>query len=330
MNQHEKPIVAVSFNVSEAIRKQIAAHLSPVAKVVFIKDLGEQERTSVLAQARAILAWVPHKEFSPAEEKLLEKVPFLQLLSAGVDHIDFTRLPDTLTVASNVGAYARPMAEHTLAMVLALCKRLSIYREQLKKGIFDQFSQNKTLYVATAAILGFGGIGKEVARLFNLFDMHILAVNRSGKTQEPVDFVGTLADLEKVLPRADIIVISLPLSKTTHGLIGKKELKQMKPDAVLVNVGRGEIIDEAAFYQHLKTTPSFMAGIDAWWVEPIRHGRFKMNYPFLDLPNVVGTPHNSALVPGALEAAVEKAVENVRRFVLSQPIRGVVKREDYV
>lgn len=90
----------------------------------------------------------------------------MQLLSAGVDHIDFSRLPSNLTVASNVGAYARPMAEHTLAMALALCKRLAIYHDQLKKGIFDQFSENKSLYGANAAILGFGGIGKEVARAF--------------------------------------------------------------------------------------------------------------------------------------------------------------------
>jgi len=330
MNGNKKPMVAVSFNVSEESKKRIETHLSSVASVVFIKDLAKEKRAAVLREAKAIFSWVPHNEFSSDEEKLLERVDFLQLLSAGVDHIDFNRLPENLIVASNVGAYAQPMAEHTLAMVLALCKRFLFYQEQLKNGIFDQFSENKTLYGTTAAILGFGGIGKEVAKLFTLFDMHILAINRSGKTEEAVDFIGTLDDLEKVLPRADIIVISLPLNKATRGLIGEKELKMMKSDAILVNVGRGEIIDEKAFYEHLKKTETFLAGIDAWWVEPIRHGRFEMKYPFLDLPNVLGTPHNSALVPGALEKAVEEAVKNIRRFLMSQPIIGHVKREDYI
>ncbi len=330
MNRDEKPIVAVSFDLGVEVKQRIETILSPISRVVYIKDLSSEERAKLLENTKALFSWVPHSEFSQNEGKYLGKVAFMQLLSAGVDHIDFSRLPSNLTVASNVGAYARPMAEHTLAMALALCKRLAIYHDQLKKGIFDQFSENKSLYGANAAILGFGGIGKEVARLFKIFDMHILAINRSGKTNDSVEFIGTLADLDKVLPRADVIVISLPLNKATRGLIGERELKLMKSDAVLVNVGRGEVIDEGAFYYHLKNTPTFMAGIDAWWTEPVRHGRFEMKYPFLDLPNVLGTPHNSALVPGSLNSAVEMAAENIRRFLLSEPITGIVRREDYI
>ncbi len=330
MNREEKPVVAVSFDLGLEVKQSIETILSPISRVVYIKDLSSEERAKLLENTRALFSWVPHSEFSQNEGKYLGKVAFMQLLSAGVDHIDFSRLPSNITVASNVGAYAKPMAEHTLAMALALCKRLMICHCQLKNGIFDQISENKSLYGLTAAILGFGGIGKEVARLFKTFDMHILVVNRSGKTNDSVEFIGTLADLHKVLPQADVIIISLPLNKSTRGLIGERELKLMKSDAILVNVGRGEIVDEGAFYQHLKETPTFMAGIDAWWTEPVRHGRFEMKYPFLDLPNVLGTPHNSALVPGSLNSAVEKAAENIRRFLLAEPITGIVKREDYI
>lgn len=330
MDETEKPVVAVSSALGREEKQRLEAVLAPLARIAYLKDLDASERGKRLQASQVLLCWSPHNELSQSEEKLLTNVALMQLLSAGVDHLDFDRLPTDLVVASNVGAYARPMAEHVLAMVLALSKRLFFHHQQLKRGVFDQLSENKALAGATAAILGYGGIGREVARLFRAFDMHILAVNRSGQSSQPVDFIGTLADLDKVLPQADVIVIALPLNRATRGLIGERELQQMKPDAILVNVARGEIIDEDAFYRHLKNTPTFMAGIDAWWTEPFRHGRFEMKHPFLDLPNVLGTPHNSALVPGAQAAAVQQAAENIRRFLLGEPITGVVQREDYI
>lgn len=329
MNQMDKPLVAVSFNLEAEAKGRIEEVLDPVARIAYLKNLDPESRALTLGASRVVLTWAPHQELSPTEERLLENVSFMQLLSAGADHLDFSRLPADLTVASNVGAYARPMAEHVLAMVLALSKRLFAHHDKLRRGVFDQFSENKALAGATAVILGFGGIGREVARLFKAFDMRILAINRSGKSTEPVEFLGTPADLGAVLPRADIIIVTLPLNRATRGLIGERQLMQMKPDAVLVNVGRGEVIDEDAFYRRLQDTPTFMAGIDAWWTEPVRHGRFEMNHPFLDLPNVLGTPHNSALVPGSLAAADQRAAENIRRFLLAEPVAGLVRPEDY-
>lgn len=326
----EKPIVVVTFSADAEVRQKLESILGPVAEIVYLKDADPRTRARLWDKAKAVLAWAPHQELTRQEEEQLEKVSFMQLLSAGVDHVDFRRLPENLVVASNVGAYARPMAEHVLAMVLALSKRLLFHQERLKQGIFDQFSENRAITGMTAAILGFGGIGKEVARLFRVFDMRLLVINRSGKTDEPVDFVGTLADLDEVLPQADILVLSLPLNRETRGILGQKEFKRMKRDAILVNVARGEVIDEEAFYQHLKETPTFMAGIDAWWTEPIRHGVFEMRFPFMELPNVLGTPHNSAIVPGALSSGAQRAAENVRRFLSGKPVRGLVRREDYL
>ncbi|MFZ2225443.1 MAG: 2-hydroxyacid dehydrogenase [Candidatus Deferrimicrobium sp.] len=329
MNEFGKPVVAVSFDLGPEARERIEAVLNPVAQVVHLKDLGPGKRTEVLRESKALLAWAPHSELSNAEQGVLGGIALMQLLSAGADHLDFARIPAGLVVASNVGGYARPMAEHTLAMVLALAKRLLTHHEALKRGIFDQFSENKAIGGATTAILGFGGIGREVARLLKPFGVKILAINRSGKSPEPADFLGTLENLDAVLPKADIVVITLPLTRRTRGLIAKRELELMKPDAILVNVARGEIINERALYEHLKKTPAFMAGIDAWWMEPFRHGRFELGYPFFDLPNVLGTPHNSGLVPGSLVEAVQKASLNILRFLKGEPLEGIVRREDY-
>ena len=124
---------------------------------------------------------------------------------------------------------------------------------------------------------------------------------------------GTPDRLDELLAASDVLVLSLPLTQTTERLLTADKLALMKPDAILVNLARGEIIDEAALYAHLLANPAFTACIDAWWVEPVRHGRFAMGHPFLDLPNVIGSPHNSAAGGSGRGVAVRRAVENCAR-----------------
>jgi len=323
--------ILVSFQTSPAQKELIESSLSKFGTVSYLSDLGlGQARSAAIRNADVILAWNPPKEFSKDEYAMMQNARFMQLLSAGADHIPFELLPNDLTVAGNVGAYAKPMAEHVMAMALALAKNLRSGHERLAQGNFDQFSMNKSLDGAVCAILGFGGIGKATARLMKAFGAKIYAINTSGKTDEKVDFIGTLNDLEFVLKNADFIVISLPLSKTTTGLIGTRQLGWMKSDAILVNVARGDIIDEGAFYSFLKDHPDFKAGLDAWWVEPFRYNKFEIHYPFFDLPNVLGSPHNSGMVPEALDNAVHDAIQNLVNFLAGGPVHGIMRPEDYV
>jgi phosphoglycerate dehydrogenase-like enzyme len=187
-----------------------------------------------------------------------------------------------------------------------------------------------TLDGAVCAILGLGGIGRATARLMRAFGARIHAVNSSGRTGEPVEFIGTLRDLDQVLAGADVLVIALPLTNATRGLIGARELSLMKPAAILVNVGRAAIVDERALYEHLRGQPDFCAGIDAWWHEPGPGTEFSTGYPFFDLPNLLGSPHNSGVTDGALHVGVRMAAENVRRFLSGEAVTGVTRREDYL
>jgi glycerate dehydrogenase len=318
--------VVVTFPVDEEA-------ISSIKKIlpgsVFIGGLSKNERVDAIKDASILFAWNIKRELSQDEIRLLSGIKFMQLLSAGADHIPFSSIPENVIVASNAGAYADAMAEHVLGMILALSKNLLIEHMKLKNLEFDHTVTGRYIKGSVCGILGFGGIGKAVARLIRPFGAKIYAINTSGKTNERVDFIGTLKDMATLLKESDILVIALPLSKHTSAIIGEKELKSMKSDAILVNVARVDIIDEKSFYEHLKNNQSFKAGIDAWWIEPFRSGEFRMNYPFLDLPNVIGSPHNSALVKEALAEALQYAARNISDFIEGKPVNGLIKRSDY-
>jgi len=326
----DKQNIVVTYNASSEQKALVLAMLGSEASLIFLHDIAPALREQVLREATILLSWNFPREILPQDYPNLQQVTFIQLLSAGADHMPFADLPTHFIVASNPGAYAAPMAEHVLAMTLALAKRLLIANQQLKNGDFDQFIPNRLLAGMTAGILGFGGIGRATARLMRAFGMKIFAINHSGTSPEPADFLGTLHDLELVLRESDVVVISLPLTTATRGLIGKQELAWMKPDAMLINVARGALLDEEALYAHVKSHPSFLLGIDAWWTEPFLHGQFRMEYPFLDLPNVLGSPHNSTIVSGILVDATRQAAENVKHFLKGEQVRGVARREDYL
>ncbi|MDA8321110.1 MAG: 2-hydroxyacid dehydrogenase, partial [Actinomycetota bacterium] len=286
-------LVAVSFPVNDEYAAIAERVLADDAELAFLSRLSAEDRDHALARADALIGLNLARELPAGGLAAAARLRFIQLLSAGADRVDFGALPEGAVLAGNVGAYARPMAEHVLAMTLALARRLPQRHAGLARGEFDQAEPVLTLDGAVCAILGFGGIGTATARLFRALGGRIHAVNTSGRTDEPADFIGTLADLDKVLADADVLVIALPLTRVTRGLIGTRELALMKPSAIMVNVARGAIVDQRALYERLRDYPDFCAGLDAWWHEPSIDGGFRTDFPFFDLPNLLGSPHNS-------------------------------------
>src|SRR5712691_3260679 len=208
----DKPNIVVTYNASQEQQAFLLELLGDVASLTFLSELEPGQREKALEEATILLSWNFPREIQPQDYPLLRRVLFIQLLSAGADHMPFVKLPPRIIVASNPGAYAAPMAEHVLAMTLALAKRLLIEHQKLKNGEFDQFTPNRLLSGMTAGILGFGGIGRATARLMRAFGMRISAINTSGSSPEPTNFLGTLHDLEHVLRESDVVVISLPLT----------------------------------------------------------------------------------------------------------------------
>lgn len=327
---NEKPLVLVTLSPTPDLREAIAGALEGVAAITYLPEVGEHERAGALASADAVLAWLPSELRGSEEAALLESAGLFQSMAAGVDQVPLDQLPDRVAVASNAGAYADPMAEHVLAMALALAKRLPQHHAAMAQGGFDRQTPTRAIRGAVVGVLGFGGIGQSTGRLFRTLGARVHAVNTSGHTGEPVEWVGTLRDLDAVLAAADVLVVSLPLTRATRGLIGARELSLMKSDAILVNVARGAIVDEDALYEHLRGNPSFSAGIDAWWEEPGSLEAFTPRRPFFELPNVLGSPHNSANTGHSLARAGRLAAENIARYLRGEPVLHLVDRSEYV
>lgn len=320
--------VAVTARLEEPQQAALASVLSDVAELVYVTDESTPQRRRAIQAADALITWHPERELGDDLDCLAD-VGLVQLISAGVDHLPFDRIPAEARIAANAGAYADPMAEHALAMILALAKWLVPRHEALHRGEFPRDPTTR-LAGSTVAILGYGGFGRAVARLLRPFDVTIAAINTSGQTDDDVAFCGTLDDLEEVLGRAGVVVVALPLTKRTRGLLGEQELRWLRPDVILVNLARGPIVDQGALYRFLRVHPEARAGIDAWWDEPRDDEEFRLDHPLFELPNFLGSPHNSALAEGALADGARHAAENVRRHLEGGEVRGLVHPGDYV
>jgi phosphoglycerate dehydrogenase-like enzyme len=321
------PLV-ITCRLSARSRAIVADELGGVADIVYLPEVALADRAEVLRRTGALLSHTTAGELKEEELPLLRGARLIQFTSAGIDWVPLSGLPPELPVAKNGGASAEPMAEHVLALALAAAKRLFVEHDNLKKGIFNQHVPNRMLAGGVAGILGFGGIGVASARLLRAVGMRVHAINRRGGSDEKVDWIAGPDRLDELLRAADLLVISLPLTRDSIAMIGARELSLMKEEAILVNVARGEIIDEGALYDHLRAHPRFFACLDAWWVEPVRHGRFAMGRPFLDLPNVIGSPHNSAGGGVWRDVSLRRAVANCRRALLGETPLNLVRPEE--
>jgi phosphoglycerate dehydrogenase-like enzyme len=320
--------LVVTYELEGNGRKIVGEALDGAAEAIFLPDLDDAGRADALRRADAVLARTT-RELRPGEVALIQNIRLLQFINAGIDFVPLAEVPQGVPVATNGGAYAEPMAEHALAMALAAAKRLLVEHAALAHGEFNQFARNRMLAGGVCGILGFGGIGVAMARLARGIGMKVHAINRRGRSEEATDWIGTPDQLDLLLAASDVLVICTPLTPATQGLIGATQLARMKDDAILVNVARGEIVDERALYERLAAFPKFAACIDAWWIEPIRHGTFRMDQPFMSLPNVIGSPHNSAAaIAGTGAIGLQRAIANIRRALAGETPLYLVPPED--
>jgi phosphoglycerate dehydrogenase-like enzyme len=205
-----------------------------------------------------------------------------------------------------------------LAMMLFRAKGIGAWVEQQRKHEWMQHP-GSDLNGLTCGIIGTGAIGGEVARLAKACGMRTLGVRRSGRPARHVDEMLSSSRLSSLLKASDFVVVACPLTKETEGLIGERELRSMKATASLINIARGRIIDEGWLIRALNEGWIAGACLDVFETEPL-----PASSPLWDMPNVVVTPHNSAISPLNMERAMTIFIDNLGRFAAGKPLRNRV------
>jgi phosphoglycerate dehydrogenase-like enzyme len=254
---------------------------------------------------------------------------FIQRLYTGLDGFPFGQFPDSVRIAGNVGAYAPFVAEHAIALALAAARDLPRAREAVRSGRLRPQPENRLLYQATAVVLGYGEIGREIARRLSGFDCRVIGVNRTGAPAAGASEMLAANRLQEALALGDFVFEARPLTNLTAGSIGTAAFEAMRTNAVFVNVGRAGTVDAEALFRHLSSHPSFRAAIDVWWDEDFEHGTFPTRFPFAELPNFVGTPHSAGATPSGAPRVLQLAVENLARFFRGETPRFIVDRTEY-
>jgi phosphoglycerate dehydrogenase-like enzyme len=326
MKSNKPKIIATNFDLSSQAKKKLEKE---VEGEYVLRDL-EEITPNEYGDVEVILLNRRWKSFTDEGLTKMPNLKLIQTMSAGVDHLDFQMVPERVTVCGNVGAYSDAIAEHVFGMVLCLGKNLMGFNKELSQGIFNHRTISVFLKGKTMGILGTGGIGESVARLAKVFGMRTMGINSSGHTVRNFDTVYDTTGIEKVLSESDVVVLALPLTVKTRHIIDSKKLQMMKKECIFVNVARGELVDELALYEHMKSNPNFKVGLDVWWKYPVKGEKFAQDFPFFDLPNFLGTPHVSGDVPESYEISSLSAVENILRFIKGDPLKGVMNRNDYL
>jgi len=243
-------------------------------------------------------------------------VRWVQLGAAGVDgYHDDGVLAAGPVFTSAKGAYARPVAEHALALTLACLRELP----RRAKAATWETQSGRMLYGSEVLIVGGGGIAREFARLIEPFGCRITVVRRSS---EPFPGAARTIGIDGLVDAAaetDVLVVAAALTEQTRGLVGDEVLRRLRPHSVLVNVARGAIVDTQALVRELRAGTFAAAGLDVTEPEPLPDG-----HPLWALPNVLVTPH-TADTPDMIEALLAVRIEqNVRALAAGEPLTGVV------
>lgn len=261
---------------------------------------------------------------------IVEQAPalkWLQLTSAGVDRLlDAPVVRSHVVVTTASGIHAVPISEYVIGAMLAFAKGLPrSFRAQQERAWRPYWPEE--LDAKTAGVLGMGAIGMRVMQIAGVLGMRVLALRRSVE-QKMAGAEAGVPDADEVLPpselryllaESDYVVVALPLTPETRGLIGEAQLRAMKPNAVIINIGRGAIIDEQALVRALKEGWIAGAALDVFQQEPL-----SPESELWGLENVIVTPHISGGTPRYMERAVELFCDNLRRYTAGEPLRNVV------
>jgi phosphoglycerate dehydrogenase-like enzyme len=266
----------------------------------------------------------------PEQFRRARRLKWIHSTAAGVAQLMYPELRSSGVIVTNAsGVHSVPMAEHILGMLLAMARRFpsalryQAQRRWAQQEIWDEQVRPRELQGQLLLFVGFGEIGREVARRVRPLGMRIWAVTRSGRGDTGLaERIVPASQLDNVLPHADYIVIAAPETPETRRLIGARQLAAMKPTATLINVARGSLVDEQALIECLERRGIAGAALDVTEREPL-----PPDSPLWSLPNVFLTPHISAVSEFLWDRQTELLLDNLRRWFSGEPLRNRVDLE---
>ncbi len=236
---------------------------------------------------------------------------FIQLTSAGYDRVplDYIR-KNNIKIFNAAGVYSIPIAEHALLKILEFYKKSRAFYKKQKNKEWDKERNILELYGKKVAIIGCGNIGGEIAKRLHAFDTEITAVDIQNVSNEYVDYFESIDNFKEVLKTSDIVVLTLPLTDSTRGLINKECFSVMNKNCLLVNVSRGQVVNQRDLIDALKDGKIAGAALDVFEEEPLPHSS-----PLWDMENVIITPHNSFVGEGNKDRLFAVIYKNLERMI---------------
>lgn len=255
-----------------------------------------------------------------------ENLEWIQLNSAGADaYVKKGLLKDDILLTNATGAYGPGVAEHMLAVLFSIQKKLHLYRDNQNQCEWQDEGEVMSLRGGTLLIVGLGDIGLYFARLMKNFGYRVIGIKRRpGEVPQDVDEVHTMEDLDQLLPEADVVLSVLPDSKATRNVFCKERFEKMKSTAILLNAGRGSAVNTEDLCQALISGEIYGAGLDVTDPEPLQS-----QHKLWNVQNAVITPHISGDFhhPATLYRIVDIAAGNLRRYMEGEPLVNIVDRK---
>ncbi|MGA3127371.1 MAG: D-2-hydroxyacid dehydrogenase [Candidatus Korobacteraceae bacterium] len=286
-----------------------------VPNAIVVRAREEAELLDFAPECEVLCTWGLYKpkDFFAAAKNL----KWVHVLSAGFDGI--INLPGVsakrMTITATKGIHGLPIAEHTICMMLMFLRGFNLLRDRQLKREWKRFLEADELEGKTVGIVGVGEIGKVIAQKCKLLGMHVLGTGPRPVQNEYLDRFYLIQDLQSMLPQVDFLILVCPLTAKTRGMIGEKEMQAMKDSAFLFNLARGPVINNQALLKALKEGWIAGAGLDALDPEPL-----PPESELWGLPNVIISPHMSAISPYYMHRAVKVFAENLRRFDQGEPL----------
>ncbi|HYX71044.1 MAG TPA: D-2-hydroxyacid dehydrogenase [Terriglobales bacterium] len=302
--------------VSERLRRDF-----PQLEVVHLPGYEGLDRE--LPDTEILLGW----SLKPEQIQAAKRLRWIHSPAAAVHQLMIPELVASDIQVTNAASVHGPVvAEHAIALVLALAKRLDAaarYQQQkvwAQTKMWEDRPRPREVAGSTLGLIGMGAIGREVARLALALGMRVLIIREHPEKSPGVQVFGP-SDTDRVLAESDFVVLCAPLTPRTRHLIHAERLARMKPDACMINVSRGALIDDAALLAALRARRLGAAALDVFAEEPLPPGS-----PYWEMENVLVTPHTAAVTEKLWERHYALLSENLRRYLAGQPLLGLVDK----